>query len=539
MPRIKGLKFYILVTILIVLGLIVGPNLKWLSPSHWWGQTLVVLMNENEARPCGGFVTAFGVVNLPFGGVELNNSFAFPDLNLGPSKAPLNRVSAEQKFWDLGTHLNLNHCGQEFVSAFERASGTYPDRVLLVQSSLVENYIEALGPLKVGDIKLSADNFFSLTSRLVADIDRHDEAALEARKNPLHLFGKRLMVKTLTRPWRWHALSRAVYQAEQDGELYIHIPGTEQLQRWQQSDIGTVTISEWNLGGAKSSRYLDKHWRVMLKQTAPQVWELEQHLAVTHLGQEDRPLSQTWQGGFEMKAFGQPTQFVSATINPGETFTHKAVFEIPTKKLFTTWKSLGGNLARVNLYAPPYQNWDTKFLVSGLAQQQLVPQTQNLKARESTARWSGTTSLDGEAFGFTIEPDTLPPFLTWHKPLASPSEAIIEALNVNPGDVVVELHFNERVQIPTAASVQVVDDGWMLPAAAVNIALIDRDYAVSNNTENLAVSQALLLADKTTMLFKVRPSVYQPNERYYLRIEGISDVWGNTNIIENRTVITR
>lgn len=539
MNRIKGLKIYIALSLLLVLGLILGPNLKWFNPSRWWGESLIVLMNENEARPCGGFVTAYGVAKMPFGGVELNNSFAFPDVDLGSAKVPLDRVANTQNFWDLGTTSNLNQCGQEFLSAYERATGSFPDRVFLIHSDVVENYLKALGPIKAGEAKLTGDNFFAYTSRLVADIDRHDEATLTERKNPLHLFGKRLIISTVLRPWRWHAISQSLREAEKKGSLHLHTAGEEQIELWQKNPERAVTLSEWNLGGGKSSRYLDKQWSVLLTQTDEDTWVLENQLTVTHLGGQDEPLSQTWQGGFEFVAFGRETRFVPATINPGATFTHTETFTMANSDLFTAWKSIGSELATLNLYTPPYQDWHMRFGVSALGQQQIKAVTTNLAVQENTARWDGRNDLRGEAFSFALTPDGLAPFLTWHKPLTDPSNAVSEALALVPGDVVVELHFNEPIRIPGARPAT-LENGWKRYLARdLKITLQDRNYAVPDITENLSVQTGLLLSDKTTLLLKIRPEAYQTNERYYLEIEGITDRWGNRQKIENRTVITR
>ena len=539
MNRIKGLKIYIAVSLLLMLGLILGPNLKWFNPARWWGESLIVLMNENEARPCGGFVTAYGVLGLPFGGVELNNSFAFPEVDLGAAKAPLDRVANNQNFWDLGTSINLNQCGQEFLSAYERATGNYPDRVFLIHSDVVENYLKALGSIKAGEAVLNGDNFFAYTSRLVADIDRHDEGALAERKNPLHLFGKRLITSTILRPWRWHAISQSLHQAEQNGSLHLHTAGKEKIELWQKNPERAVTLSEWNLGGGKSSRYLDKQWTALLTQTNEDTWQLENQLTVTHLGGQDQPLSQTWQGGFEITAFGRERRFVPATINPGETFNHTEVFTISNRDLFTAWKSIGTDLATLNLYAPPYQNWNMRLGVSAMAQQQINAITKNLTVQESTARWSGQNDLSGEAFSFTLVPDSLAPFLTWHKPLSNPSAAVSEALALAPGDIVVELHFNEPIQILNARPAT-LENGWRRYLASdLNITLQDRNYAVPDVIENLTVQTGLLLSDRTTLLLKIQPETYQINERYFLEIEGVADRWSNRQKIENRTVITR
>lgn len=539
MRRIKGLKIYVPLSLLMLLGLIIGPNFKYLSPGNWWGQTLVVLMNENEARPCGGFVTAYGVVNLPFGGMELNNSFAFPNVDLGLNEEPLRQVSREKKFWDLGTSVDPNRCGQDFVSAYERATGNYPDRVFLIQSQLLEAYLAALGPVKAGDLTLEADTFFALTSRLVADIDRHDETALAERKNPLHLFGKRVIVSTLMRPWKWFRLSRTVFEAEQNGALYLHVPGHERPLPWLENPDRSMILSEWNLGGGKSSRYLDKQWTVFFRQQTPDRWEVEHRIMVTHIGQEDRPLSQAWRGGFELRFFDKASRFVPAEIAPGQTFTHTEVYHISHDTLFNFLSTLEPTQAQFTLFSPPFQQWQQRVQISALGQQTVQPTTSNLRAQEGSAVWSGLTDLQGESFGFSLTADELPPFLTWHKPLLEPSETITATMGLAEGDIVVELHFNEPVNLGDTPFELLEDGAQRFNGQDLSIVLKDRDFEVSEVTADMAIISALLLPDQTTFLLRVRPEPYQLNERYYLELSGVQDRWGNTQTITNRTVITR
>jgi hypothetical protein len=352
------------------------------------------------------------------------------------------------------------------------------------------------------------------------------------------LFGKKLVLSTLVRPWQWHALSRQLYQAEQTGAFYLHQPGHDKETLWQKYADRTMSLSEWNLGGGKSSRYLDKSWTVRLNQVSATQWDVIHALTVTHLGGQDEPLSQIWQGGFELQTFTQAPQFISATIAPGATFTPTQTVRVDQTEFFDFLEDVPPK-ASVNLYSPPYQDWHTKLQVRSLAQQRVQPVSGNLIVQENSAQWQGDVDLNGHALSFQVQPDTLAPFLTWHKPLPNPSDFVRQALNLTEGDVVVELHFNEPIQILGATPEALENQALRFTAEQVNITLTDRNYAVPDVVENLSPQAALLLADNTTLLLKVRPQPYQTDERYYLEISDIADRWGNMQKIENRTVITR
>ena len=88
----------------VVLGFLVvsfWPLKNLIFSSSLWKKHLIILTNEAEARPCGGFVTAFGEVSLFPSQIWLKNSYAMQPFSFGENKPPLNSVALEKKFWDL------------------------------------------------------------------------------------------------------------------------------------------------------------------------------------------------------------------------------------------------------------------------------------------------------------------------------------------------------------------------------------------------------------------------------------------------------
>jgi len=533
------LKFIILGFVVLALW-ILGPSAKWLWPGNWWGTTLVVMMNENEARPCGGFATAYAEINLPFGGAKLQNSFGLPPHNLGQNSAPLSQVSTTRQWWDLGDTTDLSTCAAQFASGYAQVEAVAPDRVILVQSGVIEDWLKAIGGVNLQDQIINETNFFAITSRAVADVDRHDEKALAERKGALGLIGKKLILKTIFTPWNWYKVTRSVGVSEQNYQLYHHKVEDPKIEPWVLNKDRTILISEWNLGGGKSSRYLDKNWSINLKQNTADTWDVLITLKVDHLGGQDEPLSQLWRGGFELQMFDENKIFIPAEIQPGESFSSTHTFSITTSQLMVPRKSLGQSLGLLALYAPIYQNWHTQLQVQALGQQTLNPYYENLNAKENAATWKGAMPVKGKSFGFTLQPDRLSPFLTWHKPLDATKLApeIRSVLAYQSQDTMVELHFNEPVNLVNRSG-QLTEVGTVFTNQELDMRLIDRDFTVKNKTENPVVKGALLFEDKQTLLLNVSQSEYQKDERFYIEIDNVSDLWGNISNINKRTVITR
>ncbi len=479
-------------------------------------------MNENEARPCGGFVTAFGVLRMPAFNLELKNAYHFLELDLGNAPEPLDRVSSRKKFWDVGTNVDLDQCAQDFKKAYEVGVDEKISQVILLNFSVIESLLEVVGAVKFEEQHITSRNVFSVLSRSVADIDRHDEATLENRKKPLVSVGKQLIKKSIFQPWKWPRLTRTFRNHLQTQNIYWL--GLNAKHPVKPTDL---VLAEWNLGGGKSSRYLRKNLVIDIRESIPNKWTLKVTLEVAHLGGFDEPLSQHWKGVFEV----QPPHFVldavpifiQAEIAPGESFSRTLTFDIkPTGMGLSASKGLSEGLG---IYTPPSQNWHLDMSVSAFPQKTL--ERSNLNLHENLGTWRGELYGAKKVFSWVTRADRNPPFLTLHQPIDGTilDSAIQSELNFEEGDLVVELHFNEPVK-------RGKNKGG-------KIFLEDRNYAVKDIDEDPMWKGMKLLDNQTTLLLNFAQNQYQKDERFNLKIFDIEDLWGNRTDIDKRTVITR
>lgn len=476
-----------------------------LLPGNWWGKTLIILMNDSEARPCGGFVTAFGVLDVPSFKMELKNVYHFSKVDYGSSFGPLKEVSKRQKFWDLGTSLDLEQCSYAFASGYEKAEGARPDQVILVQSSFLENWVSLFSSLDLEKESVSANQFFGTVSRSVANVDRHDEGSLESRKQPLVALGKQLIKKTIFQPWQWHRFTYLVRDSINSNKIYWLGHSNSEIDFLETQNL--VSIAEWNLGGGKSSRYLRKSWSVDLRETSPNKWKAHVRILADHLGGFDEPISQNWKGGFELNFYGQD-KFVSAAISPGQSWSESVDFELSSEQAQSIF-----------LYTPAYQNWRTDFSVSLFSQKVLEG------GKEGLGYFRGNLPVEGKLFDWEVLEDRTSPFLVIHQPIGSAeiTEDIGSQLNFQEGDLLVELKFNEKVEILESFEAQ----------------LIDRGVAQVKTHENPKYESHLLLENQQTLLVNFTQKIPQRDERFDLQISGVSDLWGNKAGMRKRTIIAR
>ncbi len=522
MARVKSRKFpknrwhWLLILFFVWFLIALWPVKTFLWPGHWWGNSLIVVMNDSEARPCGGFATAYGVLRLPIFKLDVGSTYDL-DTDLGENLAPLKQVSERLHFWDLGRTPHLEKCTQSFAAGYQANSDRKIKRVILLQTSFLERWATVVGK----------KNFFANMSRSVADVDHHDEDSLANRKNPAGSMLRSLIFRSLN-PIQWRQTTALIRQAERDKTLY-----------WQgkskfKMPANLVQISEWNLGGGKSSRYLRKSWSVDVQEWLPNDFSVTLRIDVSHLGANDGPLSQVWKGGFTFN-FLDLGVFIPAEIAPGKSWHFEHSYRANLEEL-----------KKLHLYAPPYQNWQTKFSFSAFPQQPLRSKT--LATQESVGTWSGILPTKGLSVDWSPREDETAPFLTLHKPfpmstdwqiepaalppflasqpdidLSTVSNDIRTGLDWKPGDLVVELQFNEAID---------------LDAETLTANLEDRDFAVADRTENLEL-KGLHHLNLTTLLLNFEQAEYQTDERFYLSVNGVTDVWGNPYANEKRTVITR
>ena len=185
-----------LVLFVLYAGIVIWPvrSLVWPMLS---GRTLVVLTNEFEARPCGGFASIYGVFSALPPRVELKNIYAVSDKSIQRAEWPLSTITETKQFWDAGTKVNLQECAADFEQYYEFASGEDIDHVLFADFETVEAIVDLYGNLKLEGKRLTGQDLFAQLSRRVADVDRHDEQALATRKTPLADLGKQMIKKAI------------------------------------------------------------------------------------------------------------------------------------------------------------------------------------------------------------------------------------------------------------------------------------------------------------------------------------------------------
>ncbi len=370
--------------------------------------------------------------------------------------------------------------------------------------------------MNFGDDEIRADNIFAYFTRTVANVDRHDESSLAERKTPLATFGKKIMKKSLFHPWKWPKITQFICQEiYQTGGVFVEGISPEFFPAPQD-----FSVIEWNLGGAKASRFLQKKLTLTFRETAPKQWKGIGHFSVRNIGGYDEPLSQTWKGTFEFRfpevLHAEPA-FFSGELAPGEEgFEKEFQFEFQ------------GEFNEISVFQPRGQNMLLDLTVSTFPQQSIFSHT--LDVHENVGEFVGKLKPGRNVFPWREESDIQVPFVTFHEviPFAALSDELKSVFEsyASPEDRVLslaEIHFNELITI--SPDVQAI--------------ITDKDVVNSEIADQPEFKVIEMLPDERSAVVGFWRDGEQTEERFSIQFSGITDRWGNEISDQKYTLMIR
>lgn len=228
---------------------------------------LLIFQNEAEARPTGGFISAYGVLSTGYGipDLKIYDSYTLANYT-GEAPTEVTALLDDGEWYD-GHHFRDANTSPDWSISAQNLQDYYNadtsknvnfDGIFAVNFGAVESLAHTLG--------YDDHLFYTLEADLRPD-DAHSEVALANRKDPLKNLAKDLIFQSLM-PWNWEKVTDSIRTSldEKDIQLYFSNSDTQARARqlgWtgemllpDDSDYLNVNIS--NYGGQKSDRYIDK-----------------------------------------------------------------------------------------------------------------------------------------------------------------------------------------------------------------------------------------------------------------------------------------
>ena len=489
---------------------------------------LIVLQNDAERRPTGGFITAYGILHFQFGFPSLEFGNVYDPRLIQEDTLALDATVAKllagpyfpgHGFRDSNFDPDFPISAEEMLRLFKLG---FPEKkfagVIALNFTAVTELAAALG--------LPEINFSNLSTK-AQSIDRHNTQEIAERKNFIPELARQLLRQAFFAPRKAVAVILENLQTK-NILLYFRDPGLQKIALAKNfagslavpPNADFLAIVEGNYGGYKSSRYLLKDFNYTLNfvenlteqssagftQTKnPFTIVANLKIALQHAGQEAEPTSgfykSFWRvylpreiillkGDYERQFTTSKNQILERIVQlrPGEATEFEFTYQLPetvwqadTYQL-KVWRQSGGDplLGRITAHLPlGYETVSSEF-----------------QAKEELAVFEGVLQTDQE-FNLQVLADEAPPRLAWQK--------------FKNGLKQIELRFNEPLQA----------EGIQLG----NFQLRDLNFR-DQETAEVAITQVNLLAPQTLHL-EVTGVPPVCREHFGLKLAGIADQHGN------------
>ncbi len=243
---------------------------------------LVLLQNDKELRPTGGFITAYAVFNVSKGKIESEGSQDIYSLDASvlkkvPPPAPIAKYLNVSSF-----NLRDSNFSPDFVASMNQFQTLYNsstqkknvDGIITVDTQFVLDMIKVLGPIDAYGTKFTTDNVDAcgcpqIIYQLESFADQPRGTENSGRKDIIAVLMQQMMAKTFAAPKStWPNILTTMLNSlkEKDVILYFKdansqaaVERVNYAGRLYQYDGDYLAINEANLGGAKSNLYIQQN----------------------------------------------------------------------------------------------------------------------------------------------------------------------------------------------------------------------------------------------------------------------------------------
>ncbi|MFC1599607.1 DUF4012 domain-containing protein [Patescibacteria group bacterium] len=486
---------------------------------------LVLFQNNNELRPTGGFISAYGTLRFRngfFAGLEINDVFGEIANHEYVEPPYPQKQLLDGKFYQGYTFRDANYYADfpqtvaEVMQMYRKTdSETNFDGVIGVNLKVMEDLLDIVKYVRIGELQFTSGNVFEMLEFSLHNIDYHDVEEVAKRKSILGPLAKALIKETVFSPFKWREVSDMVVKNLNEKHIQLHFFNSS-LQNaihekgwsgtWPIADGDFLAVVEANLAGMKSDRYIKRDVKYRL-----QIWEDNESYTLTgktiiemeHFGDFNVPISGAYSGyvrvympkGSKLKNANVTTHDDSTSehtvygtivkLNPGDRIVIEMEYEVPTS-VFT------GKKYELDLVKQSGTINDSYSVVVEAPQGTIID-SDDFEGRENYAIWEGNLLRDME-LEFNLLPDKLGPRVAYSEMLSLDEILVV---------------FNERID----------------PASVGKVTIEDMDKA-SDEHDEIVVKNVRV--DFRDMWIEVEGMTEQFEEFYKLTIDSATDIYGNS-----------
>lgn len=497
---------------------------------------LIILQNNNELRPAGGFISAYGILTFQSGvpvKFEMKDVYGNTDSQeFIEAPYPLGEIitiDGQEKysytFRDANYYPDFPKTAEELIKMYQL---TYPeaefDGVMAVNYSFIESILGVVGPVEIDGKTFNKENLFENIEFEVNNIDRHNIDDLKNRKNILKDLAPEIMKKIIATPSKWNNLIAETKNAlnKKQIQVYFENKKLENLMdekgwagTWPENVKGDfLAVNEANIGGLKSDRYIKREITYHLKfekTKSAKIFSLtgKTTIDIYHYGIVNLPLSGEYTGYFrtyvpKTAVLLESTPESKENIYVEEYDSYKSfgnIIKIPAGGKATIYYKyqISKNIlngGKYSLYIPKQSgaDGDVYNVIIELPQGYSFESNQ-FQNKENIAYYSGVLDSD-LLLNLKIISDEKSPFVVYQN-IDTISKATVA--------------FNEKMDKDSAEEIQ-------------NYILVDENYA-NEKTDSPKILEAQLKDNTVTLYITGMSSQFE--EHYKLSLNNIKDSSGN------------
>ncbi|MEK7127840.1 MAG: DUF4012 domain-containing protein, partial [Patescibacteria group bacterium] len=307
---------------------------------------LVLLQNNAELRPTGGFIGAYAIVDFEDGKLlsyKINDIYT-ADGQLRGRVAPPDEILhfLGQPDWfmrDSNFSPDFSLSAQRAAWFLEKSTGQKVDGVIGIDMYFIQKLLKNFGPLELTDFNdtVTAENFFE-KAEYQAEIDFFPGST--KKKDYLSAVGQAMLDKTTVNS----KVAQAVYESlnERHLQIYFNNSAAQEAvagQNWA-GDLkftgdNYLDLAEDNFGANKANYFVKRE--IFLQEDVAKTGEIDTTVTINY--QNTSP-GDAWPGGRYknyLRLFVPPAaQFLSANLGDGRTATMSAVLDETVLKKITS-----------------------------------------------------------------------------------------------------------------------------------------------------------------------------------------------------------
>lgn len=263
---------------------------------------LILLQNNNELRPGGGFISAYGVLEAAGGKFSLDFKDSYSLLsdatNLPAAPEPFYVLFDDYKGWyfhDANFDADFSDAAEDVEALYWNQLGQKGsfDGIIGVNFEFLEDLV-GIYDLELDGVGLSRENLFSILEYKVKNIDTHDVEELKNRKNVLGELAGQLIRKMAFSFSKYDNLFDAINTGLDQKKLILFFKNKKLQQavgeegwtgKFDPSDYKNfIYTSIANLGGRKADRYVRKNHEYFVSFDSWQRGKVRYTLTFEHFG---------------------------------------------------------------------------------------------------------------------------------------------------------------------------------------------------------------------------------------------------------------